>query len=138
MLQDFAETLPGKSVLVAHQWGPPGVGRVYRAVAHQDGVMWLTAGWYVPTAGNEAMIRDIELGIASFVSIGFFAPQRVDVYGADGEFLYSEFRRGLDGEKAEAIRARGGRRGAPRLRRGRPRRSHTAERETPARSRLRT
>jgi hypothetical protein len=104
ILQDFAQTLLGKSVLIGHMWGPPGVGRVYKsAIVEDGGWKWLRASFYMPELGNEKLINDVELGTASYVSIGFFAPDRVDVVGANGEVLFREYRRGPNGEKGEAI-----------------------------------
>lgn len=104
ILQDFAETLPGKSVLIGHQWGPPGVGRVFKALlVQQDDRQWLRASFFIPKLGNEKLINDIDLGVATWVSIGFYAPDRVEIIGKDGQPVYREYRRGPNGERGEAI-----------------------------------
>jgi len=104
ILADFADTIVGKSVLIGHQWGPPGVGRVFKAaLVEQDGVLWLTASFFIPVLGNEKLLNDIDLGVATWVSIGFYAPDRVEILGKDGRPIYHEYRRGPGGERGEAI-----------------------------------
>lgn len=105
ILQDFTASLVGKSVLIGHHWGPPGIGRVFKAAIEQDerSWLWLGADFYVPRFGNEQLLHNIDLGVASYVSIGFFAPDRIDVLGAGGDVLWGEYRRGPNGEHGEAI-----------------------------------
>lgn len=108
VLHDFAATLPGKSLLEGHAWGPVGIGRFFKAWVEQvDGVTWLMAKCYLLTADEDAaeMIVKLNGGIASFVSIGFAAPSRVQVTDGMGAYQFSEYRRGPNGEQAEAIEA---------------------------------
>lgn len=101
VLEDFVATLPGKGWLIGHQWGPPGEGLVFRsALEDRDGVMWVTAGVYLPTLANEVFINKVQLGVARFVSIGFSCPDIVEINGPQGS--YWEWRRGPGGEQAEA------------------------------------
>ena len=88
VLHDFADTLPGKGLLEAHQWGPVGVGLFYRAwVENIDGVNWVMGQCYLPKASEESaeMITKIDSGIAKWVSIGFYAPCRCPIYDEDAE-----------------------------------------------------
>lgn len=104
ILADFAETLVGKSVCIAHQWGPPGVGRVHRAeLVEEDGTLWLRAAFFIPVLGNEKLLNDLDLGVVTYVSIGFAAPERVEVAGRDGQPVFWEYRRGPNGERGEAF-----------------------------------
>lgn len=106
VLQDLAHTLPGKSLLIGHNWGPPGIGRFFKAsTVEQDGVMWLMASFYLLKVGNETLIQNIDAGIVWAMSIGFFCPDLMMITGHDGELMFAEYRRGPNGEKAEAIEA---------------------------------
>jgi hypothetical protein len=110
VLADFAASLPGKSLLEGHRWGPTGLGRFFKAWMQEDdetGVTWLMASFYLPRGVQESdeMIRKIDTGAAWAMSIGFFAPDRIVVTGREGERLFAEYRRGGNGEKAEAIEA---------------------------------
>jgi hypothetical protein len=106
VLEDFVATLPGKSLLEGHDWGPVGIGRFFAAQLAEDGpVTWLMGRCYLDRQDAESatMIRRMETGIAWADSIGFYAPDRVMVMGPDGTPLFSEYRRGPNGEKAETI-----------------------------------
>jgi hypothetical protein len=100
ILHDFADSLPGKGLLEAHEWGAPGVGMFYKAwVENLDGVNWVMAKCYLPRAAKDSAdaITKIDSGIAKWVSIGFYAPRQVGVNGVQ------EYRRGLNGEKGESL-----------------------------------
>jgi len=76
-LQRFAETLPGKPVLTGHQQTMVPVGKFYSAdvVPRSDGSgNDLIARYYLRS--DNALAKDIELGIASGVSIGARADRR--------------------------------------------------------------
>ena len=105
ILQDFADTIAGKSLLMAHQWGPPGVGRFFKGeLTMEDGVMWLVASFYLLRDGNEILIKNIDAGIVWAMSIGFIAPDRMIVRDATtGNPKWLEYVRGPNGEKGEAI-----------------------------------
>jgi hypothetical protein len=102
VLEDFQQTLPGKSLLVGHEWGPPGIGRIVDAGLVEAGtdVDLYALAYLVRGAGLDDVIKQIEGGTIWAVSIGFFAPQRV--VGSDGVAVYT---RGPNGERAEAIEA---------------------------------
>jgi hypothetical protein len=108
VLQDFASTLPGKGLLEGHDWGPVGIGRFFKAWIEPapGGVNWLMGRAYLLREDTEAaqMIVKLNGGIAAFVSIGFFAPERAEVVDAAGR-TYREYRRGLQGQPAEALEA---------------------------------
>lgn len=76
-LQRFAETLPGKPVLVGHDQKMRPVGKFYSAdvVPRSDGTgNDLIARYYLRS--DHDLAKDIELGIASGVSIGARADRR--------------------------------------------------------------
>ena len=107
VLKSFARTLPGKSFLIAHQWGPPGKGLFYRArLTTVDGVKWLRTKFYVLKKYSESLIDHINAGIYKYVSIGFVAPslKRVAEDDPDNAFgkTYWEYRN-RKGEEAEAL-----------------------------------
>ncbi len=82
MLERFAQTLPGKPVLIGHEMKSKAVGRWFGASLARDeaGVTHLIADFYVP-AGSE-LARDIKLGVAKEVSIGYkAAPRTCDLCG---------------------------------------------------------
>jgi len=84
VLGDFSATLPGKGLLEGHQWGPVGVGLFYKSwVENIGGVNWVIGQCYLPKASEESaeMIVKLDAGIAKWVSIGFYAPCRMPIYG---------------------------------------------------------
>lgn len=114
LLADFARTLPGKGFFVKHPGGwdgdsGPGEGRFFdaqvvemsldeaRALLREPGLAFppatvrakvLEAGFYLARgADNDVLIRKIDAGIASDVSIGFRAADRTPIEGGNGERL---------------------------------------------------
>lgn len=114
ILEDFAATLPGKSVLIGHEWGPPGKGLYFDAHLEEmdlqaarsmtgedlklpDGVTQFRAlfAWFytVKTADKESLLADIDAGIIRHVSIGFKAANLVRVSNEQtGETLFYEYK----------------------------------------------
>lgn len=113
LLKRFAETLPGKSLLLGHQWGPPGKGLFFDAVIEEmslqeakavtgedlvlpetmDRVKFLVSFFYmVKKPEIDGMIADIEGGVLRHVSIAFNAEKREPVKDKDGNVLYHEYR----------------------------------------------
>lgn len=114
LLEDFVRTLPGKSLLIGHQWGPPGKGLFFDAYLEEmdlqaarsmtgedlklpDGVTQFKAlmGWFYTTKspGKEDLLADIDAGIVRHVSIGFNAANCLKVSNeANGETLYWEYK----------------------------------------------
>lgn len=75
-LERFAETLPGKPVLIGHDVTKQAVGRLYGAEVLPDGDHWYLKSHYFMRADNP-LVKDIELGIQRACSIGFNAGKRV-------------------------------------------------------------
>lgn len=94
LLDDFARTLPGKSLLIGHRWGDPGKGLFFDAAIEGmdiqaaraatgenlklppgvNQVKFLNAWFYtVKTPGKEELLADIDAGITRHASIGFKA-----------------------------------------------------------------
>lgn len=114
LLGDFVKTMPGKSFLIAHQWGPPGKGIFFDAQIEEmdlaearkmtgedlklpDGVSKFQAffAWVytTKTAGKEELLADIDAGINRHVSIGFQAANLVRISDEQtGETLYYEYK----------------------------------------------
>lgn len=114
LLEDFVRTLPGKSLLIGHQWGPPGKGLFFDAYLEEmdlkaameatgedlslpEGVPGFKAlmGWFytTKTPEKEGLLADIDAGIVRHVSIGFNAANCLKVSNeANGETLYWEYR----------------------------------------------
>ncbi|MFQ5737143.1 MAG: hypothetical protein ACE5GY_09850 [Thermodesulfobacteriota bacterium] len=113
VLEDFAATLPGKSLLIGHNWGPPGSGLFFDAMVEEMGlkearaetgeelrlpdgeekVKFLYAWFYTTKAGKEAFLADIDAGIIRHASIGFNAANLVRVNDEkSGETLYWEYK----------------------------------------------
>jgi hypothetical protein len=79
-LQRFAQTLPGKSLLIAHDTHQLASGLVYQAevVPTADGEQELVACFYLPvTASTQEVRRCIDAGVVRYVSIGFTYDQRL-------------------------------------------------------------
>lgn len=112
MLQQFQNTLPGKSFLIGHQRGDYGVGLWFdasieempldqaKAVTGEDlrlpdgmtTVKNLVGYFYmVKKLELEGMIADIEGGVMRFVSIGFNADRRQPITDSNGNTLYYEY-----------------------------------------------
>jgi hypothetical protein len=71
-LKRFNETLPGKSFIMAHQWGPPGVGRFYKSQKiEQENGQWLVGHIYTVKELHDQLIKEINAGVWWAVSIGF-------------------------------------------------------------------
>lgn len=108
VLADFSETLPGKSLLASHNWSSLGIGRWFAAWLEprdEDDRVTLMAKAYFLRGPADETIRLIEGGVVWALSIGFFAPSRIELKDPDGYGEYAEYRRGPNGEKAEAIEA---------------------------------
>lgn len=100
-LDRFSETLAGKSFLVAHQWGPPGVGRFFQAglekgkLENLDGqtvdALWLVGYAYILRKHHEELIDEVNAGTWWATSIGFSWAIHVPI-GEDGK----ELERGSD------------------------------------------
>ncbi len=108
VLADFADSLPGKSLLVGHDWTGPGVGRFFKAwLVEEDGAMWLRGAFYLLKKDPDAqgLITKIDGGVAWALSVGFSCPDRMLMTGREGSILYAEYRRGPNGERAEAMEA---------------------------------
>lgn len=72
-LRRFAETLPGKSVLVGHDDGSAPIGRFFQAKVGKgsNGWQWVKAAFYMPVSNGNELARDsIDSGVWSHVSIG--------------------------------------------------------------------
>lgn len=107
VLKSFAKTLPGKSFLIAHNWGPPGRGLFYSArVTEVEGVKWLRTRYYMLEEYNKEFIAHTNAGIYRWYSIGFMAPalQRVAADDENNDFgkTFYEYRNTKDKE-AEAL-----------------------------------
>lgn len=82
VLERFAQTLPGKPVLIGHEMKSKPVGRWFSATVEPDetGITHLVADFYLATESELA--RDIKLGIAKEMSIGYkAAPRTCDICG---------------------------------------------------------
>lgn len=112
ILNDFARTLPGKSLLSGHQRPNPGIGLYFDAATEEispDKFKQLTGedinlpdnvstakilwGWiYMVKADfNAAIISNIEAGIYRHASIGFSASDLIQIKGEFGQILYREY-----------------------------------------------
>lgn len=118
MLDVFVKTLPGKPLLLGHNWGPPGEGRFFACETMQvsieealkvcgghprrdlrkqleeiqtidGGVFFLKPSFYV-LVDNAEFIRKLDAGIIKDMSIGFRAPKN-PVNDKDGNFKWFEF-----------------------------------------------
>jgi hypothetical protein len=114
LLDDFVRTLPGKSLLIGHNWGPPGKGRFFDAYLEEtdlneakketgedirlpdgiDKVKFLMTHFYTTkTSGKEELLSDIDAGIVSHASIGFNAETLLPVTNEEnGDVLYREYK----------------------------------------------
>ncbi len=86
LLEDFAKTLPGKSLLVGHRHDGVGEGLWIRGAVFREGERSeLRAVFGIPVLddeANKALRNRVESGIARFVSIGFSAEDLIcDVCG---------------------------------------------------------
>lgn len=104
-LSDFAATLPGKGLLIAHDWTGPGIGLFYKSwIADDLGTTWLFGRCYMLRNDPEAaaVIAKMDAGIAKYVSIGYACPARYEVtLPTGGKFV--ELDRGPSGEKCSAL-----------------------------------
>ncbi len=95
ILTDFVATLPGKSLLEAHDWGPVGMGRFYHAHS------WCFV--LRPDAEGERGITRIKGGIAWAVSLSLSAPVRETVASGDSKTMFWKYRRSPTWEEGEAL-----------------------------------
>jgi len=130
VLNSLNRTIVGKSVLMGHQWGPPGIGRFIEAhlekmgmedtmqlIGHTSekrmqkmlarindadgGIFFMNVKFYMLADSPE--VRKIDAGIYSFMSIGFRAPQKAEVKTDSGEVMWKEYQntKDLDSEALE-------------------------------------
>lgn len=128
VLKSFARSIVGKSVLTGHNWGALGSGRVFDAklekatieetlamigpnpekglskhlakVAETDGgIYWLVTKYYM--LADDPMVQMVDAGIVQDMSIGFRAPERVEVKN-DDKAAWREYRNTKD-QDAEAL-----------------------------------
>jgi hypothetical protein len=86
-LHVLARTLPGKSVMRDHSYREAALGRVLTAkVVVDDGVHWVEAVFYVPVAGNEKLINDLETGVVFACSIAAKGLVKREMRDDQGEF----------------------------------------------------
>ena len=114
ILNAFKKTYPGKSLLIAHAWGPPGVGIIYKAevielalkeakkvvtphpmkklqahleeIQEIDGGLFFLKLYYYIRASDTDMVERLDMGIWGKVSVGFRAPAIVPNKAEDEEF----------------------------------------------------
>jgi len=104
LIFDYAETIIGKSLMLCHQWNNLPVGCFFDSKVVRDGdTLLLHASAFLPRSQQDSAeaIAGILSGIYKYTSIGFFAPQSVTV--GHGSNQYTEYQRGPDGEKGEAL-----------------------------------
>lgn len=91
-LDRFAQTLPGKSVMPAHDYSQPPIGRFYDADVRKDATTdgyYLHAKAYMPA--DSPHVGAVKTGVSGHVSIGFQPDTRTcDIDGLD----YDGYRRG--------------------------------------------
>lgn len=75
-LERFAETLPGKPLLEAHDTGRRPIGRLYKAEVQPQADGHFLKVWYFLKA-DSPLVSEIELGIQRDCSIGYNATRRV-------------------------------------------------------------
>jgi hypothetical protein len=103
LLDDFRDTLPGKSLLMGHAWGDVGIGRVIAARIDDSAGYWrLMATFYLLKETDGALCAKLDGGVAWAVSIGFYAPSRVVGQDDDGRTI-GVYERGPNGERGEAL-----------------------------------
>ncbi len=90
-LQRFAETLPGKSVMLAHDYRTAPVGRFYDAEVRQDqSGSYLHAKYFLNADGP--VTGDVRKGIMGHVSIGFQPDERLcDLCGKDYDGAWKSY-----------------------------------------------
>jgi len=129
VLRSFKKTIVGKGQLFGHQWGPPGEGRFFKArlekltadeaseivgnhpdpkfkkhlqkIEELDGAIYFLVPTFYMLGDNVEIIRKIDAGIISDMSIGFVAPARVDIKDENGEVMWREYQN-ANGQEAEA------------------------------------
>jgi hypothetical protein len=113
LLDDFARTLPGKSVLWGHERPGPGFGLFFAANTEEispeqfkiltgeearlsDGVAMVKILWgsfyMVKNPGNKYTLQNLDAGIYRHVSIGFRAADLLPIKGQFDEILYWEYK----------------------------------------------
>lgn len=111
VLEQFAQTLVGKSVLVGHNYSMAPIGRFFDARVVGEGVegeangaSYLEAQFYaVATPQNEHDRRQIDGGVYSYVSIGFDAERlECDLCGKESRTCGHVLGRDYDGQIATA------------------------------------
>jgi hypothetical protein len=103
-LEDYAASAGGKSLMVSHSWDGLGVGRLTDGWLEGEGPdtrLMIEAYLLRKDAEANALIRKIEGGVATYLSIGFFAPV-LSKEVVDGREV-GVYRRGADGSRAELI-----------------------------------
>ena len=136
VLESLSKTIVGKQKLHGHQWGPSGNGRFFKShieklsideslgligpspnpkikehlqeIAKRDGgIYWMVPSFYLLTDEHEE-IRKIDAGIIGDMSIGFSAPDLVEIFAeeknGDKQLLWREYRN-KEGKEAEAYEA---------------------------------
>lgn len=111
LLEDFRKTLPGKGLLLGHRHGPPGLGLFFDADIEEmsleearketgeelvlpdgtDRVRFLVGWFYTTQKGKEELLRDIDAGIARYVSIAFSASGIKEITDNEGTVLFREY-----------------------------------------------
>jgi hypothetical protein len=111
ILDDFARTLPGKSLLWGHDWSGPGSGLFFETRTEEisidvfttltgvtpklpKGITTITILWafaYIPILeSTQAFIDHIKSGVIRHVSIGFNASDWSPIKDDNGNTIYSE------------------------------------------------
>lgn len=76
VLANLGKSLPGRAVLVGHNYDSAPVARFYRSEVVRDaetGWRWLQAYWYTPrTQATEELRSLVDSGVWSYVSVGFY------------------------------------------------------------------
>ena len=128
VLKSFVKSLPGRALLIGHDWGTPGEGRFYKAhlekmsvdetvefagkVTEKDfketltkiekkdgGLYWLVTDYYILSSDVEKVDK-IDSGIMKDMSIGFRSPVLEEIRDEKGEnVLWYEYQ---NAEKREA------------------------------------
>lgn len=115
-LKSLSETIPGKPLLIGHQWGPPGEGLFYDSTIEEmtgadfqkifptidksridqavqiDGRIFVMRPKFYVLVDDKRFIRKVDAGIIRHMSIGVKAPRKDAIYAEDGEtVLYYEY-----------------------------------------------
>lgn len=89
-LQRLADTIPGKSLMVAHDYSQVPVGRVFEAEVRPDkehGGHYLFTRAFMSNANP--LTADVRLGVVKDASVGFMPSERIcDICGKDYDWYY--------------------------------------------------